>query len=225
MCKKYVSDVDHGGGFLDLEGMRVTNRQLKRAWFCGECDNEVLSKTENYAARFCERIEGDPTTAHIYDEHLLRFAVSISWRVAKGCMEESTSQQEREMLKKPSRRWKEFLRDERPNILPYSQHLFVVFDNTGGLHKALRGAPFFDERLLLSQVGPLFLVGLLDRTHLSLKDIAVWGRSEIDPAGGTLSAISEWRVGENVTEECASLFGQHEIDTTRRILGMRRRGR
>lgn len=57
----------------------------------------------------------------------------------------------------------------------------------------------FRARFVLSQLGPLYFVGLLDRRHLSHDDIKAWSASELHPDGGTIAPIAEWRPGQNVT--------------------------
>ena len=39
---------------------------------------------------------------------------------------------------------------------------------------------------MLSQIGPLFIVALLDRSHLSVADLDVWTHSKVNEDGGTI---------------------------------------
>lgn len=221
--KKYASNRETGGSFLELGGLKLSNRQVKRNWFCQACDRDVLGPVEHYAAQFCDRVERAPDRSHEYDERLLRFAASISWRVAKFYMERPNTRIANDILRKPCKRWKDHMLADNVDLRPYSQHLFFVFDREAGLHNGLGGGPLADENLILSQVGPLFVVGLLGRKQLSLADIEVWSRSQLFAEGGTVAPITEWRVGDCITKAFLRVLQGHSSWITARVDETRRR--
>ncbi len=218
--KRYVSDLSKGGQFLDLQtGKPNAQKQYTRPWFCEHCDRDVLGKSEKYAAEVCDRLEKAPTDAHAYDGCLVPFAVSISWRTVNS-WREGRRRSGDEVVEKPSQRWKNYLRGKERNLGPYTQHLFIVFDRDASMHKGIGGTVFADERLVLSQIGPLFIIGLLDRSHLSVADLDVWSHSTLSEEGGTIKPISAWRVGTEITLDCARFLARHDIAVKRRLLEM-----
>src|SRR5262249_47177199 len=86
--KRYAADQSAGGSFVDLGKMRIHNLHEKRPWFCQDCDGVTLSQFEDYAAQFCRAIEARPTDPRPYNDRLLKFAVSISWRTSKLFLED-----------------------------------------------------------------------------------------------------------------------------------------
>jgi hypothetical protein len=218
--KKFVSDQSTGGSFIDVQRGQIHNRQFTTPLLCQRCDNELVAGLESYASRFCERILHGPQEPHAYDETLLRFAASISWRVVRCCVPASQTKAARDLLKKPSRRWKEYLLEQRPDVRPFSQHIFVLVGGEVDWHKGLRGEVLAEDELVLSQVGPLYMVGLLERRNLSAKDRRIWSESELRPGGGTITPISEWRVGENVTGRFAQVLKQRELWMIERVFRM-----
>ena len=54
--------------------------------------------------------------------------------------------------------------------------------------------------LALSQIGPLFIVGLLDHKSLSDTEKAIWNHSKLRITGGAIRPISSWQVGVNVSD-------------------------
>jgi hypothetical protein len=213
---RYVSDQDKGGQFVDLHKAKYTNRQYREHWFCEPCDNEFLSSLEGAAAELCDRLGEKPDEAHAYNERLLPFLTSISWRVAMHDVHLGRVKYEGR-LRDAMRDWKGLLNQVRspvpgvrPRHKPHSQHLFVVFPVGVDLHKAMGGQVYPDDGLVLSQVGPLFIVGLLDRRWHSLTDLTSWDASEVLPAGGTVTPITQWSVGGNISPSFAKLLGRHE---------------
>jgi hypothetical protein len=218
--KRYVSDLSKGGQFLDLQtGKPNAQKQYTRPWFCERCDRDVLGKNEKYAAEFCDKLEKTPADVHSYDGCLLRFAVSISWRTVKSWGEVQRRSGDK-MAGKASHRWKDYLRGKERHLGPYTQHLFIVFDRDASMHKGIGGGVFTAERLVLSQIGPLFIIGLLDRSHLSVADLDIWSHSKLLAEGGTIKPISAWRVGTELTLDCARFLARHDGAVKRRLFDM-----
>lgn len=105
--KRYVSNVAKGGSFVDLTAGKVTNRQHTRYLFCADCDGRVLGEGEKYAAEFCRAVDSDRTGVREYTEQLVKFATSISWRVARHVVREIAVPELRSLLRGPCKRWKE----------------------------------------------------------------------------------------------------------------------
>ncbi len=218
--KKFVSDLSKGGVFVDLGKGRMSNLQYTRPWFCKHCDNVVLGRVEGYASAFCTRIQKRPSEPKAYDDRLLRFAASVSWRTTKSDLERYAREVSLR-AKAAMDRWRQYVRGRKSSVKPFSQHLFVVFDPIVGWHKSLGGQLFPRQNLVLSQVGPLFIVGLLDRRKMPLADLRIWDQSEILPTGGTVNPVSAWVVGKTVTLDFARLLGRHESATKMKILSMK----
>ncbi len=115
--------------------------------------------------------------------------------------------------------WQRYLRGSRPGINPYTQHVFVVIDKAHGLDKALGGRIVPELSLVLSQIGPLFIVGQLEPARLSADDARTWRNSRIRTTGGTIRPITTWKTGtkdpatNNITGEFAALLAGHELYT------------
>lgn len=216
--KRFASDLSKGGQFVDLREKNLhANRQYKRFWFCTDCDGKVIGQTETYAASLLDRLQAAPTNQCPYDANLIRFAVSISWRTAKFETEERCQKQD-DSLRKACKRWKDFLRGKTRTLGPYTQYLFVVFDPTVGLHNALGGRVFLEEHIVLSQIGPMFIISLLDRKHISLQDLAIWDNAEVCRNGGVILPITKWCVGKNVTMDFARFLWRSEVRTKKAVL-------
>ena len=202
--KRYASDLSDGGSFLDLNVGAKSNRQYTDYWFCGECE-DLLSRPESWAATFCDDIESSPTATRSYDERLLDFCVGISMRTLMYAIEVS-GQSVPSMARDAVRRWRRFLLDRERTVAEFVRHL------------ALGGQPFWDKRFVRSQIGPLHIIGLLDRTGLSADERTIWAQSEVKANGGQVTPVTEWRVGENLTEPLARTLVAHEQSLTQRVI-------
>src|SRR5262249_28959361 len=156
---------------------RLSNKQYTRPWFCKKCE-QAIGKTEAEAARLCTRIEEDPKGDQVYGESLLRFATSISWRTLKVHTEREGIAKVRNRWRAYSH-WQRYLRGNRGGIDRYAQHVFVITDEVHGLHKALGGRVYPEQSLVLSQIGPLFIVGQLAPQLLSAGEKVTWRNSKI----------------------------------------------
>jgi hypothetical protein len=192
--KDYAADLAKGGRFVDLGKRRVHHKQYIEEWLCEECE-AILGQTESYTAQLLRRLEARPDAPQEYDHRLHKFVVSMSWRIALYHLHGQPGRANAQ-VKPALKLWREYLLGKKREVRSFSQHLFVVFDKEAELHKGLGGELYLDDGFVLSHVGPLFMVGLLGRSHLSLSDIKVWEASELHPAGGTITPIREWHVGK-----------------------------
>ena len=165
--KRYASDLNKGGAFLDLSKKKLTNAQYTAYWFCEECDNETLSAGETHAGQLCAALDAQPTVARAYDHRLLAFVTSISWRSAMHHVV-SGGVRDEGRLREAMRHWQQYLLGRKSRVEPFTQHLLVVYPTDFDTHKALGGQVFLDKHLLLSQIGPLLIVGLLGHKQLSV---------------------------------------------------------
>lgn len=226
--KRFAADQSKGGRFADLSKQRLSNEQYTLPWFCSDCE-QILSATENYAARLCTRIDNDPTGQHDYDENLLRFATSISWRTLKFYL--AAEEGARSTREDAYSHWKRYLRGTRTGINPYTQHVYVIVNNVHGLDKALGGQVFPEQHLVLSQIGPLFIVGLLNPDRFSADDQITWRNSKIRSTGGTISPVKLWKTGEgnpkahNITLAFARLLYGHEVTIYQKVVSGKWQGR
>src|SRR5437773_1650655 len=80
-----------------------------------------------------------------------------------------------------------------------------------------------EQSLVLSQIGPLFIVGQLEPSRLSADEQRTWRNSRLRATGGTISPIQTWKTGSkdpaanNITTQFAALLLGHEIVTMRAI--------
>lgn len=206
--KQYVSAKD-GGQFTDLGRGCRTNRQYTKHWFCDTCDNKILGGSEGHAARVLRRLDANPESSQTYNDDFIRFATSLTWRVMMVCWEH-LEQYQLEALFPACQVWREFLRGKRAGLGRFSQHGFVVYDPICGMHRMLGGESFRDRDMVLSQVGPLMIVGRLGLSPSRMSDAAIWRRSQIKQGGGLIKSLKEWRVGDSITWDLTSLLLRHE---------------
>ena len=214
--KKYTSDKSDGGSFLDLSRGGKSNHQYTNYWFCHDCE-QILSADEDFAARFCSRVEKAPSFAQEYDERLLRFAVSISLRTLMSYLPRAAAS-DCEDARAARRQWSSFLRGKTQSLACYTQHVFLVRDEESKRHQVLGGQVFWDHRFVLSQIGPLHILGLLDRTQLDSAERRIWERSKLEADGGVMIPVSEWRVGHNITMKLIQLLWSHEKTIIKKVV-------
>lgn len=208
--KDYIGNLAKGGQFVSVtEEIKQSKErgQIRRWWLCHGCEQE-LAGPERKAAELLRTMEKKPNAAHPYDGDFLRFVTSISWRVLLYQLENlNPSLIESEIP--ACRYWRKFLSRKRSDLAGFSQHVFVVFDPHTDLHKILCGDLQREAGLILSQAGPFVIAGRLSTQYRDANDRQIWSRSQVRPSG-SLTAINEWRVGQNITHELTSLlFNQH----------------
>jgi hypothetical protein len=223
--KRYVSDQNKGGSFTDLGAIKHHNKQVTDYLLCQACEQR-FSRFEAYAAEFLNRVEREPQLGHAYDKPLHDFAVSVSWRVAQHNVNAGVKDREAKLLRSACKTWRLYLLGKKNDIAQFSQHAFIAFgQNIEGKdaewHKGLGGEVFPDEWLVLSRIGPLLIVGLLGRRHLSLKEIEAWERSRLQLAGGAVRPIAKLRHEEVLTPAFARLLNKLERRLVMRAVKLR----
>lgn len=218
---RYVSDQSKGGRFADLFTMTLHGRQYKRPWLCCCCEQR-LSDSERPIASLLDRLETDPHADQAYDEHLLRFATSVSWRTLK-LFYDNMDNAAIESIWKAAKYWKHYLRGSRPGINPYTQHIYVINDNPHGFNKMVGGHVFEAQSLVFSQIGPLLIVGHMKPETLLTGDRAIWRRSQLSSSGGMLVPLRKWITGpeysenQNITLPFAALLGLHQAEILKKV--------
>jgi hypothetical protein len=208
--KRFVTE--KGGRFADLMKGKYHGNQYKKPWFCKICDNERLSRLENDAAQlftqFCNGM-----TAYKYSDKFLSFATSISWRVALFDLEQHKTVLN-ECGKAALIKWKECLLDPAKDIHPNTQHAFVAFDQEAdGLHQGLGGEIYRDEGFVFSHIGPLHIVGWLEKPQFSVEEEATWERIRISKEGGLLLQATH----ESIDSLMTAKFFQTMLQRQQRI--------
>lgn len=103
---------------------------LKQPWLCGACESHFGRYETEFATRvFHPWHSGD---YHIpYKDWMLKFAVSVSWRVlkyARGRNPAATySEEQNRLMDEAEIRWRAFLNGEVPHPDKFEQHL-LIFD-------------------------------------------------------------------------------------------------
>jgi hypothetical protein len=210
--KRFVSGA--GGQFLDLTDLTWDSKQVVRPWFCWDCEQQI-GKSEDRTARLLASLTADPDSPVEYGPWLLRFAVSMSFRISTFFAEER-SELQCETVRSAMRRWRRFLLDRERSVGVYTQHAFIPFDKENKLQRAIAGNVWPERGMVFSQVGPLFVVGLYDRKRLSLSDLRAWNEQMIR-GEGRLSPLREWRVGKNATWDLCHFLASGEADLRERV--------
>ena len=202
--RRFVSG--DAGRFVDLSNEQIHNRQYTRSWYRKQCEG-VLSRSEDYTARWLHRLMKESERPMEYGPALLEFCVSISMRVLQRHIEEC-SPPVTPPMHAALRHWRRFLLGKERDVSGFTQHAFLCPDredngNEVQWFKALGGVVLPQRNFVLSQIGPLWIVGFLDRSHLTAVERTAMQVSHVLLNGGTLSPVTEWHVGKNITKALA----------------------
>jgi hypothetical protein len=182
--------------FADLKELKIHGKRYTEPLFCEKCDNETLSKLETRAADWCRAYDKTPESPRDYGDWLLPFVTSLSLRTV---LYRSNPEKDEAVYWTAIRHWRHFLLGKRRDVLPYSQHLFIVFDKELGTHDGMCGWCNPKKGFVFTQFGPLWIAALLGRGNLSLRDLRTWDHSQILRAGGTIEPVSAWHEGKTIT--------------------------
>jgi hypothetical protein len=207
----FISNLSKGGQFAKVseqDGTEITGRQVTKYLLCDECEGR-LSDAETSVSQILRKMENNPTGSHRYDKRFLRFVTSISWRV----MQFKLDHLNRGILEHQfpaCKYWRHYLRGIRNDVAGYSQHAFLVFDPKTEMHRILRGDIHPEQNLVISQAGPLLIVGRLSKDRQNKADADIWAKTEVNRSSGVLTHLHEWRVGDNITKGLAALLLQNQ---------------
>jgi hypothetical protein len=217
--KRYAADQSKGGRFADLFRMRLSNEQYKESWFCDECEQRF---GEGAAGILCANIDKKPNAIQPYNEDLLRFVTSISWRTLKFFYKKR-SNKSIEGQWPGAKQWRRYLRGDAVGVQSYTQHVFLISNNPHGFDKMLGGIVIEQQGIVLSQIGPLLIAGLLTPERISLRDAIIWRNSQIVRTGASLTPLREWRTGygdpkrQHITMRFAAILGLHQREVIKRV--------
>lgn len=154
----------------------------KKYWLCSSCENQ-LSKSETAFAKqlFHPFVENRLSTAG-YGPWLLKFCVSLSWRVLHAFDEidllDDYTEDERKCFYDAERVWREYLIGDRPHPGHFRQHIYMV----GGIstasaevapninshimrHVAADVVKNEDTHLVYTKLPKMFIFGVLRNDH------------------------------------------------------------
>ncbi len=89
--------------------------------------------------------------------------------------------------------WRRHLLGKSGGLGGYTQHVFNILNNPFNLDKMLGGEVPDRSGLVLSQIGPLIIVGILEPEKLTDEERAVWGNSRVRASGGIIKPLMDWR--------------------------------
>jgi hypothetical protein len=137
-------------------------------------------------------MDRSPKSEHPYDARLLPFITSISWRSLKFHVP-GEHPRAVEGQWQAARIWRRYLLRKSGGTKSYTQHVFNIIDNPFGLDMMLGGAVPGRSGLVLCQIGPLIMVGLLDPQNLTPEERAIRDNSRVRASGGVIKPIVNWR--------------------------------
>lgn len=113
----------------DNPNLRVQDG-LKFPWLCGDCEGQFSRYETAFATKvFYPWHSGN--TRIVYEDWLLKFCVSISWRVLKFARGHNKNahytDEQHTLMDQAEVRWRAFLNDEVPHPEKFEQHL-LIFD-------------------------------------------------------------------------------------------------
>lgn len=101
----------------------------KRHWLCPSCEALFSGWETSFAKRIFHPLSRERHNSFRYDQSLLRFCASVSWRVFHFLYErdsfEDYPEDIRSRINDAEMAWKEFLLGRRPSPEPFQQHLLL----------------------------------------------------------------------------------------------------
>ena len=170
---------------------------IKHPLLCPSCE-DMFSKWETqFSNKVFQPIyaKNNPSHRFTYDEWLLKFAVSVSWR-SLACLIEEYPQKELHKKVDPTlRAWSDYLLEKSDHISPYDQHILVMDlienedDNpkTSEINTFLKAGICFDtvhsdkNAYIFSKVCSILLVGVIYETEHVWQGTQIQKRGEYGP--------------------------------------------
>lgn len=213
---------------------------LKLPWLCSDCERKFSRYETAFATKLFHDWGGGRKQIH-YSDWLLKFCVSVSWRVlrfarGKNAGHRYTAQQEA-LMDQAEKRWRAFLNDEAPHPGVFEQHLLplgiiesaTVHDLPKNFNRFLARAVTFDivgsDRTLMTfaKLGPFIIFGLVQGNRkewsgskVHVRDGFLGPRKYTVPAG-VLDLLVE-KAGlivsamDRMSEQQRSKIDQHILD-------------
>ena len=113
----------------------------KERWLCSPCENDIGEAEKRFAEQFFHRVVEDRSPCDEYGPWLLKFCVSVIWRVLLKFRDldpfDGYSSEEYDLLERAAAVWREYLRGSRSDVETFRQHLYIV----QGISSAQRNVP------------------------------------------------------------------------------------
>jgi hypothetical protein len=154
---------------------------LKLHWLCDDCEG-LFSKDETAFATHAFHPWNGGNNHIPYQDWLLRFCVSVSWRVlrylrGKNRPKEHYSDEQNALMDQADARWRAFLNHETSNPGPFEQHLLIfdlieshiVRDLPNNINRFMSGAITMDivgsakSLMTFAKLGPFLIFGLIQK--------------------------------------------------------------
>ncbi len=185
---------------------------LKFPWLCGDCEGLLSREETAFATQAFHPINDDRNTQVAYEEWLLRFCVSVSWRVLSYYRLEGQlahlSGAQRAAADAASQRWSDFLFGRVPHPGAFEQHIVpldvIEATNVGGLpeniNRYLARSIDMDlpcgkrSAMTFAKLGRFALFGFIvpQRTK--------WEGSKVHVLSGTLGGRVNYTLPEDILE-------------------------
>ena len=120
-----------GTGFLrwsDMPNKRVQDGK-KEHFLCGDCEALLNQWETPFATRIFHPLNRQDSLRFEYESWLLKFAVSVSWRVLTWYKADELSEISEEgkgLIAKALQTWKAFLLNQRPTPGSFEQHMILL---------------------------------------------------------------------------------------------------
>jgi hypothetical protein len=163
----------------DMMNRRVQDG-LKKPWLCENCEQRFSHHEVDFANRLFRPWLSGKTEIR-YNDWLLRFCVSISWRVLKHCKglnpKSVYTDDQENLARQAEATWRAFLLDRAPHPAQFEQHLMIhdlieetsISDLPNNINRYLMGAVEMDivgsGRTLMSyaKLGRFTIFGLIQK--------------------------------------------------------------
>jgi len=101
---------------------------IKRRWLCESCEQKFSQWEKRFAEEIFHPLDKNPEQQASYNSWLLKFCVSVSWRVLHLLEEKAThpNDDQRAAAENAKHVWRSFLLDEIANPREFEQHLLVM---------------------------------------------------------------------------------------------------
>lgn len=171
---------------------------LKKPWLCDDCENLFSKDEAAFASQAFYPLLKEPKLHVQYRAWMLRFCVSVSWRVlkfARGYNKNATySDVQNILMDKAEARWRAFLNNGVEHPGEFEQHLlhFELIESTSvddlpvNINRFMSGAITLDivgssrSLMTFAKLGPFMIFGLIQ------KGPEKWDGSKIHVRKGTL---------------------------------------
>jgi len=161
-----------------------TQDGLKLYWLCDDCEGLLSSWETEFANNIFHPMNKGEKSSSSYGPWLLKFAVSVSWRVLNSFVEsQDLPHFSGGLLEKTNMalsRWKEFLLDQSPHPAQFEQHMlpldrldrFTYPDMPSNINRYILRTVDIDavkvgnaNGFVYSKIGRIVLVGFIDMPY------------------------------------------------------------